>query len=299
MKRLLLVVSLLVFAKEAHVSGGYAECFTDVDGVICIESDSRKRFVDDEQAQSWIGGHRQQAEQRLLTLVPRLRLAFAAARTAGLPIAVVDDWRLRTDPAAPTGAHRVQLELGTFERQIIALTFTSTRAMTEPERTALRDRLQQALSAAPSSSATTEDVQTWKPLWVADHDDVPLGIGTTMRVSPLAAQAWKPWLQQQLRALRAAWSSTPCALPKGLADDVPSRFSTIDGFRPWGPLVLGQDVQARVDDGAIVRMARLRVSSSSRAESLYGDITRCLQSAADKAPLPGPPRRSQGGTLTP
>lgn len=294
MKRFVLMLSVVLFAKEAHVSGGYAECFTDVDGVICIESDSRKRFVDDEQAHSWIGGHRQQAEQRLLTLVPRLRVAFAAARTAGLPIAVVDDWRLHADAVASTGARRVQLELGTFDRQTIALTLTSTRALTEPELASLRDRLQQALQTpatdkTSSTPAVVEDVQTWQPVWVADHHGVPLGIGTTMRVSPLAARVWKPWLQAQLRSLRAAWSSTTCALPKGVAGDVPSRFLTLEGFRPWGPLLLDADVQARVDDGAIVQMARLRVASSARAESLYGELTRCLTTATGKAPLPAPP----------
>lgn len=66
-------------------------------------------------------------------------------------------------------------------------------------------------------------------------------------------------------------------------------FSDVEGFRPWGPLLLGDDVQARVDDGAIVRMARARTKTAKEAEALYGPLTGALRTATTKTPLPPPP----------
>lgn len=340
MRRLLLLIVVL-FAKEAHVSGGYAECFADVSALVCIESDSRKRFVDDEQARDWIGGHRQQAERRLATMVPRLRVALRAAAADGLPLAPVDDWRLPADPgeqpATTAGSLRPQVTLGTFHRQTIAVTVTTTRAIRAAERSALQAHLARALDVPaydpdreregiyapslsmsspgpsvppPSSSAApvstppppapplaVEDVRPWQPLWIAEPavvGGVRLGIGTTMRVSTAASTTWRPWLQAQLTALRSSWSKQRCALPAGSAApvDTVGPFTQIGGFRPWGPLLLDEDVQARVDDGLITRMARLSLPKAPQGQpgnEVYGTLSACLTAASP--PLPAPPAR--------
>ena len=55
------------------MSGGFRECYTDVDGVLCVESDVRKAFRDAAQADDWLASRRSAAEWRLRTAIPALR----------------------------------------------------------------------------------------------------------------------------------------------------------------------------------------------------------------------------------
>jgi hypothetical protein len=333
--RRVLVLMVLLFAREAHVSGGYAECFADLSALVCIESDSRKKFRDEEQARHWVSGHREQAERRLATLVPRLRVALSTASADGLPLMLVDDWRLPPDAdTAPTttqtstpGSLRLQLTLGTVDRQSIAVTVTTTRALTTAERSALQRHLDRALDVpahdpgrehegisapslalsspsepsppvsptrSPSPSApplAVEDVRLWQPLWFAEPavvGGVRLGIGTTLRVSPDATRAWTPWMTLQLAALRSSWTNKRCALPAASNSPVETarRFTQVGGFRPWGPLLLDEDVQARVDTGQIVQMARLSLPRGQVGNAVYGVLDACLKTAAPSLPVP-------------
>jgi len=322
----LVVIVVMALAGEARVSGGFRECYTDLGGVLCVESDVRKIFRDAEQAEEWLAWRRGAAEHRLQTVIPALRAALATARADGLPLAAVDDWRLPPSaPEEPGAARRERLDLGEVERDLHSLIVTTTRALGAGERAALVARLRRAIETAPPPPAPAaidadsaggdgpvsplprpvapgtvmpatphaiEDVRGWQPLFLSDHDGVPLGIGTTARVSPLARERWRPWLRARLTALRAAFTGAAagCALPAPVAaGPLHSGFSDVDGFRPWGPLLLGPDVQARVDDGDLVRMARLRAESPQAAEALYGPLTACLRAATTAAPLPAPP----------
>jgi hypothetical protein len=335
-------LAVLLFAREAHVSGGYTECFSDLSATVCVESDVSKRFADAADARSWVGEHRTQAELRLATMVPRLRVAVQEAQRAGLSVAAVDDWRLRTDGA---DARRVQVDLGAVARQRITVTVTLAAAPSAAERVALQAHLARALDvpaydptreregiyapslalspppppspsslpsspkpssskspppplapSTPSSSAppapplAVEDIRPWQPLWVAEPAmSAPrLGMGTTTRVSPRAAALWRPWLDAQLAALRASWATRTCALPalRTAGDAALGGFLAAAGFRPWGPLLLDDDVQARIDDGQLTRMAHVRLARGP-GDAVYGSLTDCLREAA--APLPSPP----------
>jgi hypothetical protein len=329
---LLAFVGAMIFAREGLVSGGFRECYTDLGGVLCVESDVRKMFSSAEQAEEWLAHRRGAAEHRLQTVIPALRDALAASRAAGLPLAAVDDWRLSPFSAAKkTGPQRVHLDLGQVERDLHSLVVTTTRALTDDERAALLTRLRRALRTPPpppepvrdvdsdasddgarpqglrpprppplevpglapprGTPRVTEDVRTWQPLFVTAFDGLPLAIGIIARVSPIAQARWRPWLQAQLTALRAAIvRSAACGtLPASTTAPPAGGFAHVDGFRPWGPLLLGRDVQARVDDGELVRMARLQADSDEAASALYGTLTTCLHEAAAAAPLPSPP----------
>ena len=338
--RWVLLAGVLLFAREAHVSGGYEECYADVEATLCVMSDVRKAFRDDQQARDWIDERRTGAERRLFTAIPIVRTTLATARGT-LPLAAIDDWRLPvssspSSPEASGGAQRVHLELGSVGRDIVSIRLTTTRALRDDEREHLVTSLKQALKTPayeprreregiyapslrlarpedlddgdaaiddgrpkppkpstpqpPAPPLAVEDVRAWQPLFVSEDDDVeiPLAIGTSVRVSPRAQERWRPWMQAHLKALRAAWSSS---LPKRVrgATKRDHGFRDVAGFRPWGPLLLAEDVQARIDDGALVRMARTRTKTAKEAEALYGPLTEALRAATTKTPLPPPP----------
>jgi len=144
----------------------------------------------------------------------------------------------------------------------------------------------------PGPALPIEDVATWTPLFVVDDGAIPLAIGVAARVSPLAQARWRPWLTARVRELRQAFSTAAarCALPasRPMAPR-DTGFADVEGFRPWGPLLLGTDVQARVDDGELVRMARITAPDARAAELLYGRLSSCIDDAAKASPLPAPP----------
>lgn len=342
------VVALFVvaatFSTEAHVSGGYEDCFADVGVTVCMMSDVRKSFVDATQAREWIASRQAQAERRLFTAMPVLRALLSQAQRRGLPIATVDDWRLppiasfSTDAPPPTGPRRVHLDAGSVGNDLVSITFTAPRAPSDDDTRRFVELVQQAFktpaydpqrereniyapslrlfaagevdealpplppsakNAPPAPPLAVDDVRAWQPLFVGENDaavphDAVLGIGTTMRLSPAAQAAWRPWFTTQLKALRAAWSSSSSSsLPPRLPSAPRAHgFREVDGFRPWGPLSLDDDIQARIDDGMIVRMARTRAATAQAASALYGPLTERLRAATTKTPLPAPPSSS-------
>lgn len=224
MTRRVLLAGVLLFAREAHVSGAYEDCYADVDATLCVMSDVRVAFHDDQQASAWIDERRHEAERRLFTAIPLVRTTLATARGT-LPIAAIDDWRLPVSSSAASGGPlRVHLELGNAGRDIVSITLTTTRALRDDEREHLVTSLQQALKTPayeprreregiyapslrlarpedlddgrpkptpprpPAPPLAVEDVRAWQPLLVSEGDDVeiPLAIGTAVRVSPRA-----------------------------------------------------------------------------------------------------------------
>ncbi len=335
-----LMAGVLLFAREAHVSGGYEDCYADVEATLCVMSDVRKAFIDDRQASAWLDKRRENAERHLFTVMPLVRTTLATARKT-LPLAAVDDWRLPVSSSPPSsaaggGARRVHLPLGDLGHDLASISLTTTRALRDDEREHLVTSLRQVLKTPayeprreregiyapslrlarpedldagavdlddgrptppktptpPAPPLAVEDVRAWQPLFVSEGDDVeiPLAIGTSVRVSPRAQARWRPWMQAQLKALRSAWSSS---LPERVRDATTRDpgFVDVAGFRPWGPLLLGDDIQARIDDGAIVRMARTHTKTAKEAEALYGPLTEALRTATTKTPLPPPPTR--------
>lgn len=283
-----LIVLAVLFAREAHVSSGYEDCFADVEVVLCVGSEGRKRFRDDEQERNWMAQRRQEAEARVRAVLPAWRAALHDARVAGVPLERVDDWRVPVD-----GTRRLRLDFGVVDGVVVSTIVSATRALTPAEATSLRERLQPILHATASSDSDDE-LASWQPLWIADSasaSHVVVGMGTTNRVSPAAQRLWRPWLATQVAVLRAAWSSTACTLPGSSAPSKPSRskssYRHVEGLRPWGPLLLDRSVQARVDDGELARMAHTQFATAAAAEAAYGPLTSCLQRAA--APLPAPP----------